>query len=220
VSSEGYREISFLLAGRSELSILQERSITMDGLTVPLWINGKEETPGPTFDVISPQNNKLCWKAASASTEDAIRAVEAAQAAFPSWSKTKPAARQKILFKAADLLEARTAQSGLYMRTEMGTDVGASDYFVLPLSISMLRDIASHIPTITGSVPTLQDNGMSAMVWKEPYGVTLGITPWFVPELVSFLVEPLKLIQNIGMHLMSSVSAQRQQLLLLEIPLY
>jgi hypothetical protein len=35
----------------------------------------------------------------------------------------------------------------------------------------MMRDIASHIPTIVGSVPTPQDNGTSAMVWKEPYGV-------------------------------------------------
>jgi len=53
-------------------------------LIVPLWINGKEEVPGATFDIISPRSNELCWKAASATTEDSIRAVEAAQAAFPS----------------------------------------------------------------------------------------------------------------------------------------
>lgn len=149
-------------------------------LTIPLWINGHEELPGPTFPVISPQTNTTCWLAASATPSDAVRAIEAAKAAFPSWSQTKPAVKQKILFKAADLLEERIAENGVFMRTEMGTDVGSSEFFVIPLSISMLRDIASHIPTITGSVPTVQDVGTSAMVWKEPYGVTLGITPWSV----------------------------------------
>lgn len=69
----------------------------MSRLIVPLWINGKEEIPGPTFDVISPQKNELCWKASNATPDDAIRAVEAAEAAFPRWSQTKPVVKQKIL---------------------------------------------------------------------------------------------------------------------------
>ena len=70
---------------------------------MPLWINGKEQVPGPTFDVISPQTNKLCWQAANASALDAVHAVEAAEVAFTSWSQTKPAVRQKILNKAASI---------------------------------------------------------------------------------------------------------------------
>ena len=72
----------------------------MSEIIVPLWINGKEEVPGPTFDVISPKDNKLCWRASDAIPEDGIRAIEAAKAAFPSWSQTKPAVKQNILFKA------------------------------------------------------------------------------------------------------------------------
>jgi len=41
--------------------------------------------------------------------------------------------KQKIVFKAADLLEQRVKENGEIMRTEMGTDVGASEYFVIPL---------------------------------------------------------------------------------------
>lgn len=146
--------------------------------SVPLIINGKEEHPSSTFDVISPYTNEPCWTAAAATPQDALRAVEAADAAFPSWSTTKPTVRRDILLKAADLLEERLEQNAEYMRTEMGADVGASAGFVVPLAIRMLRDVAGRITSICGSVPVVEAEGQSAIVFKEPMGVILGIVPW------------------------------------------
>lgn len=146
--------------------------------TVPLIINGKEESPSATFDVISPYTNQPCWSAAAATPQDALRAVEAADTAFPAWSQTKPTARRDILLKAADLLEERLEQNAEYMRTEMGADVGASQMFVVPLAIRMLRDIAGRITSICGGVPVLEGEGQSAIVFKEAMGVILGIVPW------------------------------------------
>lgn len=146
--------------------------------SVPLIINGKEEYPSSTFDVISPYTNEPCWTAAAATPQDALRAVEAADAAFPSWSTTKPTVRRDILLKAADLLEERLEQNAEYMRTEMGADVGASAGFVVPLAIRMLRDVAGRITSICGSVPVVEAEGQSAIVFKEPMGVILGIVPW------------------------------------------
>ncbi|RDW58214.1 hypothetical protein BP6252_13625 [Coleophoma cylindrospora] len=148
---------------------------------VPLIINGKEEPGSSTFDVVSPYTNKLCWTAASATTKDAIRAVEAAEAAFISWSQTKPTVRRDILLKAADILESRLEQNAEIMRTEMGADVGTSQGFVIPLSIRMLRDIAGRITSICGSVPVVELEGQNAIVYKEPMGVILGIVPWNAP---------------------------------------
>jgi acyl-CoA reductase-like NAD-dependent aldehyde dehydrogenase len=139
---------------------------------VPLQINGK--------DIISPSTNNVCWTAASASAKDAVAAVEAAKAAFPSWSSTKPSVRTAILLKVADIMEANIEQYAAYMMTEMGADIGAAQFFVLPLAISMCRDIAGRISSICGSVPTVAAEGQSAMVLREPYGVVLGIVPWFV----------------------------------------
>jgi delta 1-pyrroline-5-carboxylate dehydrogenase len=151
---------------------------TDPGLTVPLLINGREETTPKTFPVISPYTNKPIWNASAATPEDAIRAVEAADAAFPAWSQTKPTARRDILLKAADLLEARLKSNAEYMRQEMGADVGASAGFVVPLAVRMLRDVASRITSICGSVPVVETEGQSAMVFKEAMGVILGIVPW------------------------------------------
>ncbi|KAJ5887272.1 hypothetical protein N7504_011319 [Penicillium tannophilum] len=153
----------------------------MTTVSVPLLINGKEEFLPTTFDVISPYTNQTCWTAAAAAPQDAIRAVEAADAAFPAWSQTKPTVRRDILFKTADILEQRLATNAEYMRTEMGADVGASEGFVIPLAIRMLRDIASRITSICGSVPAVEMEGQSAMVFKEAMGVILGIVPWNAP---------------------------------------
>lgn len=79
-------------------------------LVIPLIIDGKEKNGSSIFDVVSATTGKVCWKAASASSEDAIRAVEVAKKAFRSWSKVKPLEKQKILFKAADLLESRITE--------------------------------------------------------------------------------------------------------------
>ncbi|OQD73930.1 hypothetical protein PENDEC_c013G05268 [Penicillium decumbens] len=149
--------------------------------TVPLIINGKEEFPSATFDVVSPYKNQTCWSAAAATPQDAIRAVEAADAAFHAWSQTKPTVRRDLLLKAAEVLEQRLEQNAEYMRTEMGADVGASQGFVVPLAIRMLRDVAGRITSICGSVPIVEVEGQSAMVLKEPMGVILGIAPWNAP---------------------------------------
>jgi acyl-CoA reductase-like NAD-dependent aldehyde dehydrogenase len=147
---------------------------------IPLIINGKEELASSVFDVISPYTNKACWAAASASPQDAIRAVEAAHAAFPAWSQTKPTVRRDILLKAAEILESRLEKSAEFMRTEMGADAGASQFFVVPLAIRMLREVASRITSICGSVPVVEAEGQSAIIYKEPMGVILGIVPWYV----------------------------------------
>ncbi|KAF2865174.1 NAD-dependent aldehyde dehydrogenase [Massariosphaeria phaeospora] len=152
-----------------------------EDFVVPLFINGKDITHPGTFDVASPSSNKICWTAISATPDDGIAAVDAAQNAFSAWSQSKPSTRTAVLLKAADILEANSEEYASYMMTEMGADRGTAQFFVLPLAISMCRDIAGRITSICGSVPVVAQEGQSAMVWKEPYGVCLGIIAWNAP---------------------------------------
>lgn len=146
--------------------------------TVPLWINGEEQLASNTFEVFSSSLNDICWNAAAADRDDVLRAIDAASEAFKLWSKTKPAYRADILLKAADVMEANVQEYATYMTTEMGAERHVAQFFVLPLAIRMLKDIAGRISTICGSVPVCQQDGQSCMVYKEPCGVTLGIVPW------------------------------------------
>ena len=145
---------------------------------VPLIINGKEITNETTFDVVSPVTNKVIWKGSAVSKKQAVEAVEAAQAAFPAWSKTKPSFRRDILLRASDILKSRTDELSEYMDIETGSTEGMSKYFNLPLSIEQLRDVGGRIVTVTGSIPVTREDGKSALMYKEPYGVIFGIAPW------------------------------------------
>ncbi|KAF2201003.1 aldehyde dehydrogenase [Delitschia confertaspora ATCC 74209] len=151
--------------------------------TVPLLINGKEVITTSTFPVISPSSHKQIWLSSSASLSDASNAATAAQAAFPSWSKTKPAARRNILLKAADILEKRAEECADYMMQETGaTDKWAG--FNIPLSAELIRDVAGRVSAIGGSIPICDQEGTSALVVKEPWGVVLAIAPWNAPYIL------------------------------------
>jgi acyl-CoA reductase-like NAD-dependent aldehyde dehydrogenase len=73
---------------------------------VELLIGGRSVCAhgGATFDRIDPFTGEIASRAAAAAVEDADAAVNAAQAAFPSWSALGPTERRRRLNAAADLI--------------------------------------------------------------------------------------------------------------------
>ena len=68
---------------------------------------GNEETvasDGATFERRNPISGNVATRAAAATKDDAIAAVDAAAAAFPEWSASSPRERRAILSKAAEIL--------------------------------------------------------------------------------------------------------------------
>ncbi|KAI3572765.1 aldehyde dehydrogenase domain-containing protein [Fusarium oxysporum f. sp. albedinis] len=152
--------------------------------TVPFIINGKDVTSTTTFPVTNPFNAKRLWDGSAAAVSDALRAVEAAQAAFASWSQTKPSFRRDILFRAADLFLSRKEELFTYQSQE----TGAGRQFMeinINATAQILRDIGGRIEAaVEGSVPTTAEEGSHAIVVKEPYGVVLAIAPWNAPYVL------------------------------------
>ncbi len=146
--------------------------------TIPAQIGGKEVELSDTFDVISPSTGKLLHRCSSASIRDAINAVEVAQAAFPSWRDTRPGEKREIFLRTAEVVKRRAEELGKYMMEEPGSGHFFAETFNVGLAADILIDIAGRISGLVGLVPTTADKGTSAMVWKEPYGVILGIAPW------------------------------------------
>lgn len=148
------------------------------GLTVPLLINGKYVKTKTTFSVTSPATQEQLWQSSSASLEDVAAATDAAQKAFPAWSKMKPVAKRAIFMKAADIMDARAAELGQYQKMETGAAAPFADGFDVPKAAEMLRDVAGRLSTVMGVIPTCEEEGTSALVVKEPLGVVLAIAPW------------------------------------------
>ncbi|KAL9093017.1 MAG: hypothetical protein Q9165_004155 [Trypethelium subeluteriae] len=154
------------------------------GDTLPIWINGKEHTTSTTFPVNSPSTSQIIYHSSSASLKDALSAVDAAEAAFPAWSKTKPIFRRNIFLRAADLLEQRLEEAARAQIEETGIPEGISKGFMVPTAVEGLRDTAGRIAGIMGAIPTAQADGTGAVVWKEPLGVNFGLAPWNAPFIL------------------------------------
>jgi acyl-CoA reductase-like NAD-dependent aldehyde dehydrogenase len=77
------------------------------GSTVPLWIDNTEVPTSIQFPVTLSTTGKVVHHAYGATPEVAIMAVDSAQKAFASWSKTTPWERRKLLVAAGSLLQAR-----------------------------------------------------------------------------------------------------------------
>jgi len=151
--------------------------------TVPLFLDGKEVVTSTTFDVVSPLDGKTCWKASSASEEDVQAAVASAEKAFKSWSKTKPSTRRDIFIKAAQLLKQKEEESKIYSSTE----TGAADSmfgFEYNLAYEGCLTLAGLISSVQGSMPSTGQEGRTAIMLREPYGVVLGIAPWNAPHVL------------------------------------
>ncbi|KAL1303121.1 hypothetical protein AAFC00_006555 [Neodothiora populina] len=150
---------------------------------VPLHIDGREVHTESDHAVISPRSDSELWKFSSASVEDATKAIAAAEKAFPGWAKVKPATKRDIFFKAATIFESRAEELATYMAEETGAEQKFID-FNISATISQIKDIAGRISAIQGFYPTVDAEGRSAVVIKEPYGVVFGIAPWNAPYIL------------------------------------
>jgi acyl-CoA reductase-like NAD-dependent aldehyde dehydrogenase len=148
--------------------------------TIPAIIDGKDVHTSSTFNVISPATAELLHKCSSVSVEEAIQAVEAAEKALPGWKATLPDKRRNIFLKAADILDKRAQELGKYMEDETGSSTFWAGGFNVPVSSDGLRDIAGRISSLVGMIPAMADPGKTALIYKEPFGVILGIAPWYV----------------------------------------
>ena len=149
--------------------------------TIPLWLDGKQITTLSSFEITSPLTVKPLYKSSAASEADALAAVEAAAKAQPAWAKTKPAERRDLLLRAADECVKRKDELWHYCSTETGS---TEPYFEFDYNdmLQSIRTCAGLIASAAeGALPTMAEEGRSAMLIQEPYGVVLSIAPWNAP---------------------------------------
>ncbi|HUS70178.1 MAG TPA: aldehyde dehydrogenase family protein [Anaerolineae bacterium] len=150
------------------------------------YINGAwvAAADGTTFDDYNPYTGEVYAKVAGGRAEDARRAVDAAAAAFPSWSATPPAARAMHFLKAADILERRTEEIAGILTEETGATFGWA-MFQCSLTPGMLREAAAQVHMVTGQIIPADLPGAFFMALRQPVGVVVGIAPWNAPLILS-----------------------------------
>ncbi len=140
-------------------------------------------TSGATFTRKDPVTGAVASEAAAASEADVAKVVEAAKRAFPAWSESGPSQRRALLLKAADLLEARTADFSKAMTEEIGA-TGPWGGFNVFFAATLLREAAALTTQITGEIIPADKPGVLSMAVRQPAGVVLGMAPWNAPVIL------------------------------------
>jgi acyl-CoA reductase-like NAD-dependent aldehyde dehydrogenase len=148
------------------------------------FIGGAAEAPGETFDDRDPFSGDVVARVSAGDREDARRAVEAAAAAFPTWSRASPETRQAIFLKAADILESRGDEVVDLLARETGSTFGFA-MFQLHFVAGLLRQAAAIPYAPIGQVLPTDTPGRMAMGIRQPVGVVGAIAPWHAAQILS-----------------------------------
>jgi len=150
-----------------------------------LFIDGAETTAldKGTFDRINPVTKAIATTASAARKADVDLAVAAAKAVFPAWSKTGPSERRSLLNKAADEIEAMSAEFTAAAMEELGA-TGPWIGFNVMLGAKTLREAAAMTTQIKGEIIPSDKPGTTAMAMRKPVGVLVGMAPWNAPIIL------------------------------------
>jgi phenylacetaldehyde dehydrogenase len=143
-----------------------------------------EAADGSRADAINPADGQAIASVPMGGPQDIDRAVQAARQAFERrlWTSLQARMRTAILWKAADLLEARAQEFAELETLDNGKPVSAARTVDLPGCVAALRYWAGWCTKLNGDVPALDLPGeYTAMTVREPVGVVGIIIPWNFP---------------------------------------
>ncbi|MED4137598.1 aldehyde dehydrogenase [Priestia megaterium] len=148
-----------------------------------LFINGEyvDALSGQTFDTFNPATNEKLASVANGGTEDAKRAIDAAQRAFESgiWSKMPVEERSAILCKMADLIMEKVDELAYLETLDVGKPIKESREFDIPRAAQNFRFFAEMAKYMVHE--HYEKHNVMSYAKYSPAGVISLIIPWNLP---------------------------------------
>lgn len=150
------------------------------------YIGGKFVAPvkGAYFENISPVDGKVFTTAARSTKEDIELALDAAHAAFPSWSKTSATFRSNLLLKIAQIIEDNLSYLAAVETIDNGKPIRETMAADLPLVVDHFRYFGGVLRSEEGTISEHDEHTVSINL-HEPLGVVGQIIPWNFPLLMA-----------------------------------
>ena len=151
-----------------------------------LWIGGKwrKASDNARFDVTDPATERTIASVASATVDDAMAALDAAQGAFADWAGRKPRERAEILRKCHELImrdaerfaKLITLENGKALPDSRGEVAYAAEFF---------RWYAEEAVRNLGTVSMAPASGARIVAQHKPAGIAVLVTPWNFPAAMA-----------------------------------
>ena len=155
--------------------------------TLQNYIDGKwlDAQDGERFDVFDPATGEVIATAPNSKAADAELAVAAARRTFDEgtwWPGTTPRDRGRILLRAAEIVRREHERLARMESLDSGKPIGDAREDIGEVAF-MFEYFGGWATKIDGDAQHLSPEAMF-MVWKEPMGVAVGITPWNYPMMM------------------------------------
>jgi aminobutyraldehyde dehydrogenase len=135
--------------------------------------------------VLNPKTEDVLVDLPEASPQQVDAAVNAAEKAFTSWSRTTPAERSALLLKIADAIE----RDGEALAALEALNCGKPRLRVLndeiPTIVDCFRFFAGAVRTMHGAVAGEYIAGHTSMIRRDPVGIVGSIAPWNYPLMMA-----------------------------------
>jgi succinate-semialdehyde dehydrogenase/glutarate-semialdehyde dehydrogenase len=148
-----------------------------------MFIDGewREALGGATADATSPATGESLGPVAEGGREDAQRAIDAANAAFPAWAARTAFERAELLHRVADACERRADELARTLTLDQGKPLKAEAEGEVGELIEFWRMAAEDGKRLEGRIPESSAPGRRVLLIRRPLGVVGVITPWNWP---------------------------------------
>lgn len=158
-------------------------------------INGEVvvDSADRTQDVFNPATAEVSRQVSLASAKTVVRAIEAAQQAFPEWRNTSPANRARIMFRFKQLLEENADDIIRLIGAEHGK-ISHDAAGELQRGIENVEYACYAPELLKGEHSKNVGPGIDAWSEMQPLGVVAGITPFNFPVMVPLWMYPMAIV--------------------------
>ncbi|TMM25751.1 MAG: aldehyde dehydrogenase family protein [Actinobacteria bacterium] len=147
------------------------------------WVDAQD---GERFDVFNPATGAVIATAPHSKPGDVDAAVAAARRTFDEgtwWPGTTARRRGRILLNAADIVRREQERLARLESLDAGKPIGEAREDIAEVAF-MFEYYGGWATKIAGESQHVDADAMF-MVWKEPVGVAVGITPWNYPMMMA-----------------------------------
>jgi succinate-semialdehyde dehydrogenase/glutarate-semialdehyde dehydrogenase len=144
------------------------------------WV---EAASGEAYDVRDPASGEVVERVPRGTVEDARRAVDAAEAAWPAWSRIPIGERSRLLLRAAQRITSAEQELGALLTREQGKPLREARGEIR-LVVRVLEYYAAVGRTVSQRHVRLADPEEEGWVLREPMGVCAAIVPWNSPAVL------------------------------------